>query len=60
MKVEGTQISKQGVGYPSTPGIHTDEQVESWKKVTKAVHKAGGDIFFPSWKRRKWKQSNNV
>lgn len=46
---EGTQISQQGVGYPWTPGIHTDEQVEGWKKVTKAVHKAGGRIFAQIW-----------
>src|SRR5688572_10462420 len=23
---EGTQVSPEGVGYPNTPGIHTDEQ----------------------------------
>lgn len=46
---EGTQISKQGVGYPNTPGIHTDEQVESWKKVTEAVHEEDGKIFAQIW-----------
>ncbi|MCI0492773.1 MAG: alkene reductase, partial [Planctomycetes bacterium] len=39
---EATQISPQGVGYPATPGIHSPEQVEGWKAVTKAVHDAGG------------------
>ncbi len=46
---EGTQISEQGVGYPWTPGIHTDEQVESWEKVTDAVHDEGGKIFAQIW-----------
>jgi N-ethylmaleimide reductase len=42
---EGTQPSIVGQGYPSTPGLHSAEQVESWKKVTSAVHAAGGVIF---------------
>lgn len=46
---EGTQISEQGVGYPWTPGIHTDEQIEGWKKVTDAVHEADGRIFAQIW-----------
>jgi len=46
---EGTQISPQGVGYPWTPGIHSDAQVEGWKKVTDAVHDAGGRIFAQLW-----------
>ncbi|MCX6051097.1 MAG: alkene reductase [Campylobacterales bacterium] len=46
---EGTQISTQGIGYPATPGIHTAEQVEGWKKVTKAVHDKQGKIFVQLW-----------
>lgn len=46
---EGTQISEQGVGYPWTPGIHTPEQIEGWKKVTEAVHEKGGRIFAQIW-----------
>ena len=42
---EGTQPSIVGQGYPSTPGLHSTEQVESWKKVTGAVHAKGGVIF---------------
>src|SRR5574341_126291 len=41
---EGSQVSPQGVGYIRTPGIHSPEQVAGWKKVTDAVHKAGGKI----------------
>lgn len=46
---EGTQVSPQGVGYPATPGIHTDAQVAGWKTVTDAVHAAGGVIFLQLW-----------
>lgn len=46
---EGTQISQQGVGYPWTPGIHTDAQIEGWKKVTGAVHEKEGKIFAQIW-----------
>nr|WP_317239169.1 hypothetical protein [Hymenobacter sp. 5516J-16] len=39
---EGSQVSPQGVGYINTPGIYSEEQVAGWKKVTDAVHAAGG------------------
>ncbi|MCC8247395.1 alkene reductase [Saccharothrix luteola] len=42
---EGIQPSAIGQGYPFTPGLHTDEQVEGWRGVTDAVHAAGGRIF---------------
>jgi len=46
---EATQISLQGKGYPAAPGIHSAEQVEGWKLVTKAVHDKGGFIFLQLW-----------
>lgn len=46
---EGSQVSPQGVGYPNTPGIHTDAQVEGWRRVTAAVHARGGRIFLQLW-----------
>ena len=46
---EATQISPQGVGYIRTPGMHTPAQVAGWKKVTEAVHTAGGRIFAQLW-----------
>jgi N-ethylmaleimide reductase len=46
---EATQISPQGQGYPATPGIHSAEQVAGWRKVTEAVHGAGGRIFLQLW-----------
>lgn len=46
---EGTQISQQGQGYAWTPGIHSPEQVAGWRRVTDAVHAAGGRIFLQLW-----------
>jgi N-ethylmaleimide reductase len=46
---EATQISKESQGYSFTPGIHTQEQIDGWKLVTDAVHKAGGRIFVQLW-----------
>jgi N-ethylmaleimide reductase len=46
---EATQVSMQGQGYAWTPGIHSREQVEAWRQVTKAVHRAGGLIFNQLW-----------
>jgi 2,4-dienoyl-CoA reductase-like NADH-dependent reductase (Old Yellow Enzyme family) len=46
---EATSVSPQGVGYPNTPGIWSEEQVEGWKLVTSAVHQAGGTILLQLW-----------
>ncbi|MHC5700396.1 alkene reductase [Streptomyces sp. ICN441] len=42
---EGIQPSAVGQGYPDTPGLHSREQVAAWRRVTDAVHAAGGRIF---------------
>jgi N-ethylmaleimide reductase len=42
---EATNVSPMAKGYIKTPGIYTDEQIESWREVTNAVHTAGGKIF---------------
>lgn len=46
---EATSVSPMGVGYPNTPGIWSDEQIEGWKLVTRAVHEAGGQILLQLW-----------
>jgi len=46
---EGSQVSQQGVGYIRTPGIHSAEQIEGWKKITNGVHNEGGKIFIQLW-----------
>jgi N-ethylmaleimide reductase len=42
---EGIQPSHVGQGYPATPGLHHEDQVAAWRKVTDAVHAEGGRIF---------------
>ncbi|XRQ08631.1 alkene reductase [Actinomadura welshii] len=41
---EGIQPNRIGQGYPDTPGLHTETQVEAWRRVTEAVHRDGGRI----------------
>ena len=42
---EGTQPSFAGQGYCRTPGIHTEDQVVAWRRVTDAVHARGAAMF---------------
>ena len=46
---EATSVCEMGVGYPNTPGIWSEAQVEGWKLITQAVHAAGGRIFLQLW-----------
>lgn len=46
---EATGITQEGLGWPYAPGIWSDEQVEAWKKITAAVHEAGGRIDLQLW-----------
>lgn len=46
---EATQISPQGKGYAFTPGIHSEEQIQGWKKITDTVHQQSGRIFLQLW-----------
>lgn len=46
---EGTQIEPFGQGYQDTPGIYSPEQREGWRRITDAVHRAGGRIFAQLW-----------
>lgn len=46
---EATQIHPTGQGYPATPGLHTDAQVDGWDRVTDAVHAKGGLIVAQLW-----------
>jgi len=46
---EATSVTPMGVGYADTPGIWSNEQVAGWKKVTEAVHAAGGRIVLQLW-----------
>ena len=41
---EGSQPSARGQGYLDTPGFHSPEQLEGWRRVAEAVHANGGRI----------------
>jgi N-ethylmaleimide reductase len=46
---EATSVSPAGYGYYGTPGIHTEQQRDAWKRITDAVHEEGGLIFLQLW-----------
>src|ERR1700740_1984388 len=46
---EATPVSPYGHGYWGTPGIHTEEQRDGWKRITDAVREEGGLIFLQLW-----------
>jgi len=46
---EATSVTPTGVGYADTPGLWSDEQVDGWRLVTDAVHRAGGRIMAQLW-----------
>jgi N-ethylmaleimide reductase len=46
---EATNISREGRGYAFTPGIYSPAQIASWRKITDAVHAAGGKIVCQLW-----------
>jgi 2,4-dienoyl-CoA reductase-like NADH-dependent reductase (Old Yellow Enzyme family) len=46
---EATDISPTAQGYPETPGIWSQEQVEAWKPIVDAVHRKGALFFLQIW-----------
>src|SRR3984957_3117143 len=46
---EDTAISPDGFGWADTPGLWSAEQVRGWRRVTNAVHAAGGRIIAQLW-----------
>ena len=46
---EATVVNNTAQGYPHTPGVYTPEQVAGWRRVTDAVHAAGGKIVLQLW-----------
>ncbi|GFQ00593.1 12-oxophytodienoate reductase 1 [Phtheirospermum japonicum] len=47
--LKATDISESAQGYPHTPGIWTEEQVEAWKPIVDAVHAKGAFFFCQIW-----------
>ncbi|KAM0791624.1 hypothetical protein ACM66B_006063 [Microbotryomycetes sp. NB124-2] len=46
---EGTFVSPQASGYRFVPGVWTEDQIEQWRKIVKAVHDEGSVIFLQLW-----------
>jgi 2,4-dienoyl-CoA reductase-like NADH-dependent reductase (Old Yellow Enzyme family) len=46
---EATAISPDGFGWADTPGLWSAAQVRGWRRVTDAVHAAGGRIIARLW-----------
>jgi N-ethylmaleimide reductase len=46
---EATAITHQAQGYADVPGLYGTEQLDGWKRVTKAVHDVGGRIVVQLW-----------
>lgn len=46
---EATSVTPHGVGYPNTPGLWSELQVQRWTQIVAAVHKAGGRIVTQLW-----------
>ncbi|MEY2633245.1 MAG: N-Ethylmaleimide reductase [Pseudomonadota bacterium] len=46
---EGAIVAPEARGYADTPGIWSAEQVAGWRRLTDAVHAAGGRIVCQLW-----------
>ena len=46
---EAVIIRPDGQGYPNTPGLFSQAQIDGWQKITTAVHHKGGKIFAQLW-----------
>lgn len=46
---EATSVNPLGVGYPNTPGLWSELQVQRWTGIVTAVHRAGGRIVSQLW-----------
>jgi 2,4-dienoyl-CoA reductase-like NADH-dependent reductase (Old Yellow Enzyme family) len=49
MLTEATLVCENGHGYPCTPGIYTEAQMEAWKPIVTAVQKVGAVFFCQIW-----------
>ncbi|BFM06583.1 alkene reductase [Halioxenophilus aromaticivorans] len=46
---EATMAMPECSAFWREPGIHSQEQIAGWQKVTQAVHEKGGKIFLQVW-----------
>lgn len=46
---EAIGVSRQGLGWPHATGLWRKDQIEGWRRITGAVHEAGGRIIAQLW-----------
>jgi 2,4-dienoyl-CoA reductase-like NADH-dependent reductase (Old Yellow Enzyme family) len=46
---EAIGITRQGLGWPYATGLWSPEQIAGWRKITDAIHEAGGRIVAQLW-----------
>jgi NADPH2 dehydrogenase len=46
---EATAVSPRAAGYSNLPGIWSQDQIESWKRITDAVHAKKSYVFLQLW-----------
>jgi N-ethylmaleimide reductase len=57
---EATNISREGRGYAFTPGIYTHAHIAAWRRITDAVHEAGGKIVCQLWHVGRMSQTDEI
>jgi N-ethylmaleimide reductase len=56
---EATNISLSARGWFGAPGLYTDQQVEGWKRVVRAIHAKKGFVFAQLWHTGRSSHSDN-
>jgi N-ethylmaleimide reductase len=56
---EATNISLTARGWYGAPGLYTDQQVEGWKRVVRAIHAKNGLAFAQLWHTGRSSHSDN-